>query len=234
MSYDSRGNFNRVHSWENDRLNNVEIASDRHDEEDDNFAQGLSMCVLRDGRAAMSGNLNLNNYRIQNVAGGTASSDAVNKAQLDAVNSTLTAFIQSKIDQTLSALYPVGSIYIGTQNSCPLATLIAGSTWTLVGQNRALWGGNGSNGNTTINAGLPNITGRYNHQCLMNWGSGTENGALYTANVSGDSSSQNGGGSDGGNSQTIAFDASKSNSIYGASTTVQPPAYRVNVWRRTA
>lgn len=32
----------------------------------------------------------------------------------------------------LEALYPVGSIYITTANTCPLSTLIAGSTWSLV------------------------------------------------------------------------------------------------------
>jgi hypothetical protein len=32
----------------------------------------------------------------------------------------------------LEALYPVGSIYITTANTCPLSTLISGSTWTLV------------------------------------------------------------------------------------------------------
>ena len=36
------------------------------------------------------------------------------------------------MDNLLSTLYPVGSIYIGTQNSCPLATLIAGSQWERV------------------------------------------------------------------------------------------------------
>lgn len=269
MPFDSNGVFSRVMNWTQDQQNGITIECGRHDQEDDNFANGFNNCFCRDGRAAATGNFNLGSHKIQNLATGTATTDAVNKAQLDNVNSTLNgAMVKLSGNQTiagtktfsaspivptvantdsstkaattayvhniLAALYPVGSIYIGTQNSCPLATLIAGSTWTLVGQNRALWGGNGSNGNTTINAGLPNITGRYNHQCLMNWGGGTENGALYTANVSGDSAPQNGGGSDGGNSQTIAFDASKSNSIYGASTTVQPPAYRVNVWRRTA
>lgn len=36
------------------------------------------------------------------------------------------------MNNLLSTLYPVGSIYIGTQNSCPLATLIAGSQWQIV------------------------------------------------------------------------------------------------------
>lgn len=35
-------------------------------------------------------------------------------------------------------------------------------------------------------------------------------------------------------SQGISFDASKSNDIYGNSTTVQPPAIAVVFWKRTA
>ena len=83
MSYDSRGTFIRVHNWEQDRLNNVEIASDRHDQEDDNFAEGLSLCYCRDGRAAATGNFNLGGYKIKNLGTGTASTDAVNKGQMD-------------------------------------------------------------------------------------------------------------------------------------------------------
>jgi len=236
MPYDSQGNFYRIHNWEQDRLDDIEIVSDRHDEEDDNFAEGLSQCVLRDGRAALTDNMNAGNNRIQNLKAGAASTDAINKGQMDSAissaNSTITTAYQNYVKTVLSTIYPVGSVYIGTQNTCPMASLITGSTWTLVSSGKALWTGTGSNGNTTINAGLPNITGTFNHQCLMNWGSGTESGALYTG--TGGSSTQNGGGSDGGNTQTIAFDASKSNNIYGKSNTVQPPAYVVNVWRRTA
>lgn len=88
MSYDSRGTFIRVHNWEQDRLNNVEIASDRHDQEDDNFAEGLSLCYCRDGRAAATGNFNLGGYKIKYLNAGTASTDAVNKGQMDTALST--------------------------------------------------------------------------------------------------------------------------------------------------
>lgn len=91
MAYDARGNFVRIHNWEQDRLNNIEIASDRHDEEDDNFAAGLSLCVLRDGRAAMTGNLSMDGYRITGVGAGTASTDAVNKTQMETALSTQNA-----------------------------------------------------------------------------------------------------------------------------------------------
>lgn len=138
------------------------------------------------------------------------------------------------VHNILEAIYPVGSVYIGTQNSCPMSVLISGSTWALVAENKALWGGNGSNGNTTISAGLPNITGSqtvvYNSQHDSNSGCLDITGSdIETSQYGGTSSS-----STRYHTKTLSFDASKSNSIYGNSTTVQPPAYRVNVWRRTA
>ena len=131
----------------------------------------------------------------------------------------------SDISTMLTTLYPIGSIYIGTQATCPLATLISGSTWELVAQNRALWGGDGTNANTTIAAGLPNITGTITSN---NWaGSASDNSALYPSG-NGRNSAESGTGLN-----AINIDASRSNSIYGNSNTVQPPAYRVNIWRRT-
>lgn len=83
MPFDSLGNFTRVHNWEDDRQNDIDIVSDRHDEEDDNFADGLNDCMLRDGRSAMTGDLKMNNFQIKNVANGTNPGDAVNKSQFD-------------------------------------------------------------------------------------------------------------------------------------------------------
>lgn len=137
----------------------------------------------------------------------------------------------SDLQNIITTLYPVGSIYIGTQETCPLNVLIPSSTWVLVAQNRALWGGDGTNGNTTIDAGLPNITGDF--QAMQRSGWTATSGAFYNAN---------GGVIHTGSSHTPAdetfgrfyFNANRSSSIYGNSETVQPPAYRVNVWRRTA
>lgn len=84
MPYDSNGLFTRMHSWEDDRKNEIDIVSDRHDEEDDNFADGLSECLLKDGRAPMKGELKMGGFQIRNMAKGTTEKDAVNKEQLDA------------------------------------------------------------------------------------------------------------------------------------------------------
>lgn len=125
----------------------------------------------------------------------------------------------------LKAIYPVGSVYIGTQNTCPMSAFFG--TWTLVSSGKALWTGTGSNGNSTIDAGLPNITGRVD---------------LSGAHVNNSSGALTGSGSrvnrddilDTAGTYILSLDASKSNAIYGKSSTVQPPAYVVNVWRRTA
>ena len=38
----------------------------------------------------------------------------------------------------MNSLYPIGSIYLGIQNKCPLSDLIPGSHWELVSQDRVL------------------------------------------------------------------------------------------------
>ena len=121
------------------------------------------------------------------------------------------------------AIYPVGSIYIGTQSTCPMAVAIPGSTWQLVSAGRALWTGNGSNGNTTIAAGLPNITATF-------WTHTEVAGAVANA---GTNNTLDATTNELVNIKAV-FNASRSSSVYGKSSTVQPPAYVVNVWRRTA
>lgn len=90
MPFDSQGNFSRVHNWEQDRINGIKIVSDRHDQEDDNFADGFDLCFIRDGRAAMTGNLNAGGFQIKNMIAGSSNTDAVNKAQLDSASSAQT------------------------------------------------------------------------------------------------------------------------------------------------
>lgn len=80
----------------------------------------------------------------------------------------------------------------------------------------------------TVEAGLPNITGKVT---LTGIEDVNGSGAIYS---NGDTAGRNGGHENYTRNNKMGFDASKSNSIYGKSNTVQPPAYLVNVWRRTA
>ena len=148
---------------------------------------------------------------------------------VDGVNAAATA---ADITAMLATLYPVGSIYIGTQSTCPLATLISDSTWELVANGRVLQGSDGTNANTTIAAGLPDITGTFN--TISGYESSIASG---TANCFQQTTSYNAIRTAGDTLYTrgsVTFNASDSNSIYGNSNTVQPPAYVVNIWRRTA
>ena len=88
--------------------------------------------------------------------------------------------------------------------------------------------GDGHNGGDSVEAGLPNITGTmnglYGELC-----DGNGAGALYAR--SGVAKWTEAAWRDYGQ---LGFDASKSNPIYGRSTTVQPPAFYVYMWRRAS
>lgn len=130
--------------------------------------------------------------------------------------------------------YPVGSIYM-TVGADPAS--IFGGTWTLVAGERVLMGaGSGHATGSTVDAGLPNITGDFygdlngnHHRGIFFNGSG----ALRTGTVSWGSSVNAYSISNSYNNAThINLNANNSNSIYGKSSTVQPAAYYVNIWQR--
>ncbi|MBR1776324.1 tail fiber protein [bacterium] len=90
-------------------------------------------------------------------------------------------------------------------------------------RDRAIWG---SNSFGYIAAGLPNITGAANFTDMRT--SRNYTGAFYDTGLGG---SKEGGGSN-SNLPNLGFDASRSSSIYGNSSTVQPPAIKVRVVTR--
>lgn len=90
MPFDSKGNFSRLHNWEDDRINDIEIITDHMDAEDNNFADGLSQCFLKTGYSKMQGDFDAGNFKLRNVANGIADLDAVNKSQLDSLKTTIT------------------------------------------------------------------------------------------------------------------------------------------------
>lgn len=95
--------------------------------------------------------------------------------------------------------------------------------------------GDGHNGGETVEAGLPNITGSTKYiSANVPW-QGTKDGAFE--GYGSDSSVSIKDVALSGESRLgyyFKFNASKSNSIYGNSDTVQPPAYYVYMWRRAS
>ena len=131
-------------------------------------------------------------------------------------------------DSALAA-YPVGSIYQSTDATSPAA--LFGGTWEQIASERVLMGASSTHAaGTTAKAGLPNITGKVpTTTCGSRY---NETSGAFSLGSRVTSNGDNSG--DSFNSYYAFFDASGSNAIYGRSSTVQPAAYYVHIWRRTA
>ncbi len=246
MPFDSAGMFSRLHSWEDDRINDIDIVTDHMDEEDDNFADGLSQCFLKNGNSKMEGNLNVGNFKVMNIADGTLPADAVNRGQLDNAASDTSSLLK----EVMNKLCKVGDIKASTLsenhdnwllcNGQEVSRSDYADLFALLGENF----GKG-NGVTTFNLpdyrgkflrglgdnsaadiytaqaeGLPNISGSF-------WVKGgiiqSASGAFYAEDSVGSQPHW-----DSGSSPVAKFDASHSNKIYGASEHVTPENYAIN------
>ena len=148
----------------------------------------------------------------------------------------------STIINLIDTFYPIGSVYMSADNSKTKADFpfMAYGTWKEVPANLCLQTGTASEAGTQRSAGLPNIKGTANIRSGVNIENNIlaslKNGAITCTNQ--DSSftwyshlvTENGRNK----LDTLSFNASNSNPIYGSSDTVQPPAYMVRAWVRTA
>lgn len=141
----------------------------------------------------------------------------------------------------LLAAHPVGSIYQTISPENPAVTF-GGGTWEKIAQDRVLMGVSDTHlAGTTVEAGLPNIKGSFEarpHMSGNKFAGGSitgGDGKLFAHSIQ-TSNNLNNSITETGNaykSDVVFFNASASNSIYGASTTVQPPAYFTYTWLRT-
>ena len=253
MPYDSQGTFTRVMNWEQDRINDIEIVSDRHDAEDDNFAAGFNLAMCRDGRSVATGNFKMGNFKITGMANGTSSSDAVNKSQLDGVESTLQTAINNAV---ASASVFVGDIKASLQTAnhgnwllcdgSAVSRTTYADLFALIGDGfgegdgsttfnlpdyrgkflRGLGGDSEADVYTTQAEGLPNITGTVTAGRMAVSLSGT--GAFSAVNGSDAGPDWESGKAN----KNFDFDASRSSAIYGASSHVTPINQAVNYFIR--
>ena len=167
----------------------------------------------------------------------TRADETVCGVMRDGVNGIPTGILVQQFRAVIDALkgeaadklgyYPVGSIYQSTDPTSPAA--LFGGTWEEIASDRVLMGASRSHAaGTTVEAGLPNITGSF--VANVHYRSNEVSGA-FTAGARIASTGANNGDA---NVYKFSLDASKSNAIYGRSSTVQPAAYYVHIWRRVA
>lgn len=244
-------------SMEQDRENQIKANSVHVDDNFNTLLTAVNGKLDLDGSSTPTADISMGSHKLTSLATPTVSGDATTKGYVDAAlllkadlasptftgtpaaptpsasdNSTKIATTEFVVD-VLKAMYPVGALYIGTQNTCPMSSLFG--TWTLVSGGHALWTGNGTSSsgttsnanyanapaNTTIAAGAPSISHTHTTYYKDPGNSSGANGGV-------------GGGSYFGKSSYASASNSSVNAIYGKSSTIQPPAYVVNVWRRTA
>lgn len=141
--------------------------------------------------------------------------------------------IDARAAAIFDLIYPIGSVFATTGNAP------ARGTWEEIAKGRTLQGADANHAaETTIAAGLPNITAsKVLRTASDNILSNGWEGALGHDFAASDAKWYNSiafkeGSTE--NNSVLKFDASRSNSIYGKSNTVQPPAYVVHFYRRIA
>ena len=136
-----------------------------------------------------------------------------------------------KISSTdlLDIVMPVGTVFLSVSDSFNPQTAWGGE-WSKISSGYCLWTTTINNGDATgtIGPGLPDFSGQLNAANNTAYAESCS-GAFSGANTTGDHHKSRGYNGE----RYMVFDASSYNSIYGNSSTVQPPAYRVYAWRRT-
>ena len=131
--------------------------------------------------------------------------------------------------------YPVGSIYQSTDATSPAE--LYGGTWEQIASERVLMGASSTHAaGTTAEAGLPNITGQVPSIRHIGGGSGRWpiSGAFAWTDTQPDSGNYDTGDGFNFDFYQADFNAARSSAVYGRSSTVQPAAYYVHIWRRVA
>lgn len=83
MPFDGSGNFNRVMDWTNDAAAAIKIRADRHDQNDDDIAAGLSNTITKDGQSQPTANIPMNGKKLVNLGAPTTGTDAATKGYVD-------------------------------------------------------------------------------------------------------------------------------------------------------
>lgn len=130
----------------------------------------------------------------------------------------------------MGTVYPVGSLYFGTQSTCPLADIIDGSTWEKVGSSLI----------TSVNTSVPvkgngktiGLTDGTNNWGLVNNGNSATwemyNTRAYGTNIG----TQNSGVNGPNTNKTVGITTDPENS--GIVGTITRTDLTVNIWKRTA
>lgn len=137
----------------------------------------------------------------------------------------------------LDTLLPVGTVYMTENANFDPNQSWGVGVWVKTAIDRVLQGTNDkSKVGTTIEAGLPNITGGFASFIYFstNDNNTLQDGCCGASKVNKTAAHTSDSTGNAFYNSSLRFKASDSNPIYGKSTTVQPPAELVFIWKRIA
>lgn len=154
------------------------------------------------------------------------------KAVGDALKGVISAdAVKTLITDALAEDHAKIKFWVSEDPTSPAA--LFGGSWEEIASERVLMGASSTHAaGTTAKPGLPNLKGSFSGVASTAYPNVSNSGALSISTNNGGLAGYEGGSY--GSNCTVSFDASKSNAIYGRSTTVQPAAYYVHIWHRVA
>ena len=87
MPFQGNGTFKRIASWVLNAAQNINILPDLMDNDTNDIAAGLSMCITKDGQQIITADIPWNNYGITGLRAPVAAGEAANKGYVDTANS---------------------------------------------------------------------------------------------------------------------------------------------------
>lgn len=162
------------------------------------------------------------------VEGAPADGKAVGDALKGAISADA---VKTLITDALAEDHAKIKFWVSEDPTSPAA--LFGGSWEEIASERVLMGASSTHAaGTTVKAGLPNLKGSFSGVASTAYPNLSNSGALSINTNNGGLTGYEGGSY--GSNCTVSFDASKSNAIYGRSSTVQPAAYYVHIWHRVA
>jgi hypothetical protein len=154
------------------------------------------------------------------------------KAVGDALKGVISAdAVKTLITDALAEDHAKIKFWVSEDPTSPAA--LFGGSWEEIASERVLMGASSTHAaGSTVKAGLPNLKGSFSGVASTAYPNLSNSGALSMNTNNGGLAGYEGGSY--GSNCTVSFDASKSNAIYGRSSTVQPAAYYVHIWHRVA
>lgn len=154
------------------------------------------------------------------------------KAVGDALKGVISAdAVKTLITDALAEDHAKIKFWVSEDPTSPAA--LFGGSWEEIASERVLMGASSTHAaGSTVKAGLPNLKGSFSGVASTAYPNLSNSGALSINTNNGGLTGYEGGSY--GSNCTVSFDASKSNAIYGRSSTVQPAAYYVHIWHRVA